>query len=710
MSARTPWLITIGAIILALAAGAAAAADDTVAASVKQPRAGGAGAFYPSNREPLLASPFAKLPIGAIKPKGWLRRSLEIEADGMTGRLTEISQYCKAEGNAWLSPEGKGHSPWEELPYWLKGFGDLGYVLGDERIMAEARKWIEGILSSQREDGWFGPRANLTNVGRKSDIWPNMLALNALQSYYEFSGDKRVLPFMLKYFRWQQSVPEADFISGSWQKIRAGDNLESIYWLYNRTGEAWLLDVAAKVHARTANWTDGVADWHGVNISQSFREPAIFYMQAREDRFIKAACRNYDTVTGIYGQVPGGGFGADENCRPGYVDPRQGTETCTWVEFMHSFQMLTRITGDPLWADRCEEIAFNSFPCSQTPDQKALHYLTAPNQPVLDTRNHAPGIQNEGNMLGYDPHDFRCCQHNVAMGWPYYAEELWLATADGGLAASLYAPSEVSAKAGDGSQVRIVEETDYPVDGTVTLTVSAPRRAGVRFPLYLRIPRWCDGARLSINGKPVDIKATPLSYAVVDRTWADGDKVTLELPMRLAATVWEKNKNAVSISRGPLTFALKIGEKWSRCGGTDAPGTGTARAVAGWPAFEAHPTTPWNYGLDVDPKAPDASVQVTAKKKMPDAGLVFAQEAAPIELTASARRIPAWTLDRHSLAAVLQMSPAFTEQPAEKVTLIPMGWARLRISAFPTVSTAADANKWAGDPKADTRGLGIVSP
>ncbi|MCX5676781.1 MAG: glycoside hydrolase family 127 protein [Planctomycetota bacterium] len=681
------WLaVFVATVSLATVSGPArAAAEDSRVLTVDRPPTEKVNAFYPSNREPLLASPFAKLPIGAIKPKGWLRRSLEIEADGMTGHLTEISRFCKAEDNAWLSPEGKGHSPWEELPYWLKGFGDLGYVLGDERLSAESRKWIEGILSSQREDGWFGPRANLMNVGGKSDIWPNMLALNALQSFYEFTGDKRVLPFMLKYFRWQQSVPEAEFISGSWQKIRAGDNLESIYWLYNRTGEAWLLDVARKVHEHAAPWAEGVANWHGVNISQSFREPAIFYVQAKEDRFVKAAYRNYDTVRGIYGQVPGGGFGADENCRPGYVDPHQGTETCTWVEFMHSFQMLTRITGDPLWADRCEEIAFNSFPCSQTPDQKGLHYLTAPNQPVLDTRNHSPGVQNRGNMFGYDPHGFRCCQHNVAMGWPYYAEEMWLATADGGLAASLYAPSEVAAKVGDGTQVRIAQDTGYPVDETVTLAVSAPKP--VRFPLYLRIPRWCDGARLSVNGKPVDIKTKPLSYAVVDRTWADGDKVTLELPMRLAATVWEKNKNAVSVSRGPLTFSLAIGEKWSRYGGTDA-----------WPGFEVLPTTPWNYGLQIDPKAPDASVQVTAKKKMPDAGLVFSQEAAPIELAAEARKIPAWGLDRHGLAAVLQPSPAFTEQPAEKVTLIPMGWAALRISAFPTVSTAADANQWAEDP------------
>jgi len=116
-------------------------------------------------------------------------------------------------------------------------------------------------------------------------------------------------------------------------------------------------------------------------------------------------------------------FGADENCRRGFDDPHQAAESCTMVEFMHSFEMLLKITGDPLWADRAEEVAFNSYPCSQSPDLKALHYLTAPNQVVLDARNHSPGVQNRGCMFAYNPHSYRCCQHNVSHGWPYYAEE-----------------------------------------------------------------------------------------------------------------------------------------------------------------------------------------------------------------------------------------------------------------------------------------------
>src|SRR5262249_17977277 len=162
--------------------------------------------------------------------------------------------------------------------------------------------------------------------------------------------------------------------AGYWPKMRAGDNLESVFWLYNRTGDKWLLDLADKIHKGAARWTDGVIDWHGVNLSQGFREPAVWFVQARDRRFLDAAQRNYQTLLGIYGQFPGGGYGADENCRKGYTDPHQGCETCSWVELMHSFEMLTKTSGSPLWADRCEEVAFNSFPAALTADQKALHY------------------------------------------------------------------------------------------------------------------------------------------------------------------------------------------------------------------------------------------------------------------------------------------------------------------------------------------------
>jgi len=658
-------------------------AAEAAARVLERPPAEPANAFYVSNRPPLLASPFAKLPIGAIRAEGWLAGQLELEAEGFSGRLTEISPWCDAKTSAWVSPTGEGERGWEELPYWLKGFGDLGYVLRDDRIIAEARRWIEGILSSQGEDGWFGPRSNKTLIDGSPDVWPNMVALDALQSFHEATGDARIVPFMTKYFRWQLSVPAEKFLLPFWQKMRAGDNLESVFWLYNRTGEAWLLDLARKIHERTANWTEGIPTWHGVNITQCFRQPAQFYQLSHDPRHLAAAERNYAQVMGIYGQVPGGMFGADENCRPGYTDPRQAAESCSIAEFMFSFERILKITGDPLHADRCEDAALNSFPACMTPDLKGLHYLTAPNMVQLDKENKSPGLQNGGCMLAYDPHSYRCCQHNIAHGWPYYAEHLWLATAGNGLAAVLYAAGEVRAKAGDGTEVRIRETTDYPFGEEIEFAIATPKP--VAFPLYLRIPGWCRGARVEVNGKALDVRPEPARYVAIERVWSDGDAVRLVLPMRISVRVWEKNMNALSIDRGPLTYSLRIGEKWVRYGGTDK-----------WPALEVYPTTPWNYGLVIDTEKPDASLAVT-RKPGPVPRQPFAVDAAPIEIAAKAKKIPEWQMEG-GLVGLLQQSPVRSDAPVETVTLIPMGCARLRISAFPRIGEGPDARAWTAPP------------
>ena len=123
------------------------------------------------------------------------------------------------------------------------------------------------------------------------------------------------------------------------------------------------------------------------------------------------------------------------------------------VEQMASDEILTGITGDPMWADNCEDVAFNTYPAAVMPDFRGLRYLTAPNMVVSDSKNHAPGIQNQGPFLMMNPFSSRCCQHNHSQGWPYYTEHLWMATPDNGIAAILYNSSEVTVKVGKGKIV-----------------------------------------------------------------------------------------------------------------------------------------------------------------------------------------------------------------------------------------------------------------
>lgn len=698
------WCMTI--CILITSGSATAETIDTLT----RPDTGRKNSFYVGNREPLLQSPLIKLPIGSIEPQGWLRKQLELEAAGFFGHLPELSRFLVKENNPWLSPEGKGEKFWEEVPYWLKGYGDLAYVLGDQKRINEAKEWINGVIASQREDGWFGPRANISSPRvhstGKPDLWPNMAMLNALQSYYEYSGDERVIRLMTKYFGWELGVPEEDFLPPLWQKMRGGDNLASVYWLYNRTGDKKLLDLATKIHRNTANWTEGIANWHNVNIAQALRGPATYYLQSKDPQHRAAPERNYQTVWGLYGQVPGGMFGGDEGCRPGFHDPRQAVETCGIVEMMHSCEAILKIDGDLKWADRCEDVAFNSLPAATTADFKALRYLTAPNQVISNSTNKNPGIQNKGAKYQMNPHGHRCCQLNMGQGWPYYAEHLWMATPDNGLALLFYSDSKVTAKVGDGTEVSITETTHYPFDENIVLSVSLPHSR--EFPLYLRVPKWCDKAELRINDQQVKVQTQPRSFLRIEREWKNGDIVKLKLPMQVSVRTWAQNGNSISVDRGPLTYSLSISEQYVPIDGTIATSKEylpdawrrelSKEILAAWPAFEIYPTTPWNYGLVLDNKKPETSFEIT-RNKWPSANNVWGSAETPIEIKAKGRRIPGWQKDELDLVGLLSESPVQSNEPIEELTLIPMGCARLRISAFPVIDNGPDGHPWKTPPE-----------
>ena len=641
--------------------------------------------YYTGNKAPLSKEHFVKLPVTAFKPGGWLKKQLELQRDGLTGHLGEISIWLSKKDNAWLNKEGIGKWGWEELPYWLKGYADIGYMLRDEKMISEAKTWIDFVLSNQRENGDFGPM-----VERKGnrDLWTNMPMLWCLQSYFEYSNDPKVLTFMSKYFKWELSIPDEKFLEDYWEKSRGGDNLYSVYWLYNRTAEQWLLDLATKIDHNTANWRqqNDLPNWHNVNIAQCFREPATYYLQSKKQEDLDATYNDFRLVRKRYGQVPGGMWGGDENSRKGYDDPRQAIETCGMVEQMTSDQILLRSTGDSWWADNCEDIAFNTFPAAFMPDYKALRYLTAPNMVISDAKNHSPGIDNAGPFLMMNPFSSRCCQHNHAAGWVYYAENAWMATPGDGLAAQLYTDGTVTAKAGNGDDVTIVEKTKYPFEEEVNFSIAVPRQSS--FPLYLRVPAWCKKPSVSVNGRPLAISAMAGSYIVLSGSWKNGDKIKLELPMELQLREWAANKNSVSINYGPLSFSLAIPEDYRKKDSKEtAIGDSKWQEHADtqkWPSFEIYPGADWNYGLLLNKEGWKRSLVVT-KSEWPKDNNPFRNNSAPVSISAKGKKIPAWTVDEFGLCAVLPQSPVASQEPVVDLKLVPMGGARLRIAAFPVV-------------------------
>jgi len=185
----------------------------------------------------------------------------------------------------------------------------------------------------------------------------------------------------------------------------------------------------------------------------------------------------------------------------------------------------------------------------------------------------------------------------------------------------------------------------------------------------------------------VSVQTVPGSFVRLERNWTTGDSVSLVLQMPLQVKRWKKNNNAVSISRGPVYFSLNIGERWERYG-----------KEGKWPEWEVFPTSPWNYGLVMDTLAPEKSFTVVQRRADP-AALPWTVNGMPLAVRATGRKIEAWQQDYRGLVGPVQMSPAKTMLPEEPLELIPMGAARLRITAFPTVTSGPDGFEWVAPPK-----------
>ncbi|HEX3779842.1 MAG TPA: RICIN domain-containing protein [Pseudonocardiaceae bacterium] len=530
-------------------------------------------------------------------------------------------------------------------------------------MAADTEKWIDAVLATQAADGFFGPTGLRTSLNGHVDFWPYMPMTHALRSWAEFQQDSRIDPFLTKYFQFMAAQPNTVFTDG-WGNTRWGDTLDVIFWLYNRTGDSTLLDLATRIHQNSANWVNNLASLHNVNFAQGFREPTQYWTLSGAASDQQAGYQNFAAMMGSYGQFPGGGFAGDEIARPGFGDPRQGFETCGIVEFMASNEILTRSTGDPIWADRTEQLAFNMLPAALDPQGKVAHYITSANSIQLDDVAKTLGQFDNGfAMQAYLPgvDQYRCCPHNYGQGWPYFIEEMWLATPDGGLAAALFGPSTVTAQVNGGTTVTVTEATSYPFSDTITFQLTASTPA--TFPFTVRIPAWCANPALTVNGTAVAVSGGP-RFATISRTWQGGDTIVLRLPRQPTVTNWAANHNAVSVNYGPLTFSLSIDEQWSQVAGS-----------ADWPQYEVDAGSPWNFGL-----LPDQQFTVTETGNVNDP---FNLANAPLRITAQAQQIPDWTADSQNVVGLLRDGPVSTSAPNQQITLIPMGAARLRITTFP---------------------------
>jgi hypothetical protein len=614
---------------------------------------------------------FRAFPTTAMRPRGWLAGQLRIQADGLSGHLDEFWPDIK--DSAWIGGDAEG---WERMPYWLDGVIPLAWLIDDEALKTRVTGYLDYILTHQHADGWLGPRAE--EKKEAADVWSQALALKMLTVYHDTTGDERVPGAVEKGLRMlDRHIDEKPL--EKWGHSRWFEFLIAIFWLYERTGEAWLLDLAVKLQAQGFSWKDFFRRWplteatpkgrwnymsHVVNNAMAVKEGGLRWRLTGDESDREAVHAMLAALDKYHG-MPTGIFTGDE-CLAG-TSAIQGTELCAVVELMYSLEVLCSVLGDPALADRLERVAFNALPATFSPDMWSHQYDQQLNQVECSIHEGRPWTTNlpDSNIFGLEP-NFGCCTSNLSQGWPKFAAHLWMKSADGGIVAMAYAPSQLMTEI-DGVPVTIELQTDYPFKQELTFSVRAER--AVRFPLHLRIPAWAEGAKVCV-GDGDACAATPGTFHVCDCEWAGETVVSLTLPMTASAI--ERPNGAVSIIRGPLLYALPIGEEWRRVN-EDKPHREIPHAD-----WEVLPKTPWNYAIDSDVDA----IRFTEHDLQSP---VFSPDAPPVTASANGMRVPGWGLENGS-AGPTPRGPVSTSTPVEDLQLIPYGCTNLRITEFPATA------------------------
>jgi Uncharacterized protein conserved in bacteria len=649
---------------------------------------------YKSNPEPLLKNAYIKLPLGIVKPAGWLKSQLEAQAAGLTGNLDDF--WPDLINSSWRGGNGEA---WERGPYYLDGLVPLAYLLNDEHLISKVKTWIEPILASSSDTGWYGPAKN-------KDRWPLAVANKVLMQYYEVTGDKRAIDVLTKYFRYLHDS-QPDWPDKDWRGVRAMENAVTGYWLYRQTGQPWILETIALIQKNSSDWTtyyetfpwDSAAvtdkkiplNWgpdgltaHVVNNAMAIKYPGLWYQQSKDERFKNAVFSGIKKYDLNHGQ-PGGRFSGDEHLSG--QSPSHGTELCSVVEYMFSLEELYEIFGNNTLADRLELLAYNSLPGTTMPDFWSHQYDQQANQVLVSAAKRDWATNGDySNIYGLMP-NYACCLANMHQGWPKFIESMWMATNDNGLALVTYGPSIVKARVANANEVTISEETNYPFSGTVKLTINTEK--SVRFPIDLRIPGWADSVTIKFKNNTVRVKNVS-TYRMKER-WKNGDQIFVELPMQLR--IEKHYNNSLAILRGPVYFSLRIDKEYK-----SVKINYDNFSYKGSVDWEIDPKSEWNYGLLINKTNIMRGLKVTenpvSKYPFSDKGdMIWSADSgkysawtqdAPVIIRARGMKIPEWSMKNNS-ADVPPLSPVKPEGDAEIITLVPYGCARLRITEFPVM-------------------------
>ena len=588
-----------------------------------------------------------------LKPAGWLRRQLEIQAKGLSGHLDKV--WPDVRDSAWIGGDREG---WERVPYWLDGFIPLAYLLENEDMIARAKTYIDAILAQQCEDGWICP---CTADQRPTyDSWAVQLISKVLTVYYECSGDERIPGVLYRVLKnYYTLLKEGTIRLFSWGQFRWFEACIAISFLYERCPEAWLKELVQILKEQGADYGEFTDLWkrplnrwrfdtHIVNLAMMLKSEAVSGTLLDEPytgraEYLRSILDQYNGT--VYESFTG------DECLSG-LSPIQGTELCAIVEQMYSYELLYAATGDSKWAQRLEVLAFNALPATVSDDMWTHQYdqmsnqiacIRFPGKPIFRTNG------EEAHLFGLEP-NYGCCTANFNQGWPKLALSAFLHRGTDVISA-LMLPSELNA---DGIRIRL--ETDYPFENTMHYTIDAEKP----FSFTVRIPSFAEN--LTVNGE--SRKTEDLVFAI-----APG-RTELSLTFDAAPAFVKRPHDLYALKAGSLLFSVPIAYEKHML---EYERNSVERKFP-YCDYELIPTSDWNYGY--------CGSRLEVERNQVGA-IPFSSENPPVTVKTRLQKIDWGYADGYDTVCdkVPQSRQPLSEP--EEIALHPYGCSKLRMTELP---------------------------
>ena len=648
------------------------------------------------NYDQVPKSKFRRLPLGNIIASGWLKQQLEIEAAGMGGHLDELEpklihepfvsrQHEEKLGELYGASVVPGWSSEISGQYW-SGFVSLAFTLDDERLQDKATNWVDKVLANQEEDGYLGAYGKDDDRMEDFNAWSQNWAMRALLAYYEATGRQDVLDACHRGLLWfvhNWSDHFTDYVGSTL--------IESMVEVYLHTGDSRLLawseryllwlERNSKQKNRMSDFTNKLDPYytiHAVAYGEDVKNPALIYKCNGRQDYLDVSIKGITKVLDKCLQRTGAPSSNVEFLSP--VGGSCETEYCNFESYQRTFLELGAITGNSHYFDLAEKILFNGSQGAKKKDGRAIAYMSSPNQ-LVALRNSSVYSDDPASLVYSSCFNVACCPTASVSVIPEYVRNMCMLDAGEVLHFNCYGPCTVKFKNANGVQVTIEEDTDYPFRENVRFAVHPVKPS--QMTLMLRIPQWCHGATVTINGITAPSQKNAEGYFELERVWNIGDVIDLTLPMEVRAVDIDDRdffkRYPVAIERGPLLFAYHLPEEWT----VTEP-------------VELHPHPDWLcYEVRTDRAQYYPKSFVLDRKSLNDPSafkVAYGETSAggnpwdesPVTVTVHARK--ASYVYNHNLIANHEPLPTELLRVTDEtvlIELVPYGCTNLRISYFP---------------------------